>query len=102
MGLELGAIGVGESADVPGELDDGNLKAKTDAEEREIVFAGPPDGLHHTPDATLPEATRNQETIVAAEQPSHGGLIGELIAGDPFDLDLCVVRNASMDQRFLD
>ena len=65
FGLEFGAVGVRETADVAGELDDGDLKAETDAEERQIVLPGPANGLHHATDSPLTEAARYQQPVVA-------------------------------------
>src|SRR6266511_844503 len=43
--LELTRVGIGDLADVAGELDDGRLEAETYAEERELVFTRPADRL---------------------------------------------------------
>ena len=80
VGLELGAVGVGEPADVAGELDDRHLQAETDAEEREVVLARPADGLDHPVDAALAEPAGDEQAVEAAEEAAGGGLVGELVA----------------------
>ena len=88
-------------ADVAGELDDGHLQSETDAEEREIVLPRPADRLDHPADAPLSEPTGDEQAIAAAEQSLGRRLIGKLITGEPFDLDLGLARNAAVNQGLL-
>ena len=92
VGLELGAVGLRHAADVAGELDDGDLEAEADAEERQFVLPGPADRLDHALDAALAEAARESAARrYSGEQPAGGRLVGEAIAGDPLDVDPGVV-----------
>src|SRR5207247_4525288 len=83
--LELTRVGIGDLADVAGELDDGGLEAETDAEERELVFARPADRLEHPLDAAHAETAGDAEAVIVAEQLAAGLLIGEAVRSDPVD-----------------
>src|SRR3989475_5750191 len=64
FGLELARVGVGELADVARELDDRRLQAEADAQERQLVLAGPADRFQHSLHAAHPEPTRYEERVV--------------------------------------
>ena len=64
-GVEFAGVGVGEAADVAGELDAGGLHAEADSEIGDVVFAGVADGVEHAFDAALAEASGNEDAVEA-------------------------------------
>ena len=54
----------GEPADVPCPLDDCELEAEADTEERDLLFARPLDGEHHAFRATYSETSWYEDTAV--------------------------------------
>ena len=81
LGRELGAVGVGQPADVAGELDDRHLQAEADAEERQAVLARLADRLDHALDAAHAEAARAPAArrSRASSSPARR-LVGEAVA----------------------
>ena len=65
-------IGVGDAQHVAGELDHGALHAQTDAEERNVVFAGITHGHDLALDAAVSEARSHQNARHLAQLLGHG------------------------------
>jgi hypothetical protein len=68
LGVELGAVGAFEAADVPRELDGSELHAQADAEVGHAVFARIADGGHLALGAALAEAAGHQDRIHLLER----------------------------------
>ena len=90
LGLELGTVGCRrDAADVARELDDRDLHAEADAEERQAVLAGLADRLDHALDAAHAEPAGNEQAVDTARAARAGRrLVGEAVARDPLDVDL--------------
>ena len=63
VGIKFGRIGAAQTADVAGKLDHRALHAEADAEERNLVFAGVFNRLHHAFGAALAEAARHENAV---------------------------------------
>src|SRR5215467_948119 len=99
-GIELGRIGALEAADVAGVLDHHGLHAKADAEVRNLVLARVADGVDHAFDAALAEPTGHQDAIVRIQGALRVGR-RDAFGFNPVDVDLQLVRQAAVQQRFL-
>jgi len=70
--LELGAVGLFEASHVAGVFNSGALHAETNSEERDLVFAGVLNGVHHSLNATLAESAGDEDAVVAAQASRSG------------------------------
>src|SRR6202142_3039762 len=100
-GVELRGVGSGEAAHITGELDHQHLHAQADAEIRHLALAGETDRLDHAFAAALAETARDQDAVEGVERLDAARLLGELLGVDPVDPNLHVVRQAAVEQRFL-
>ncbi len=103
-----------EAADVARELDAGGLHAEADAEVGRAVFARVADGVQHAFDAALAEAAGDEDAVEACELRFvvavrlAGGVVDgwvvrlQAFGFDPGDLELEVVRERAVDERFLE
>ena len=67
--VEFGGVGIGESDHVAGILNDGTLHAEANAKERNLPLASEADGVDLAFDAPFAKATRDQDSIEAAQEP---------------------------------
>src|SRR5207245_9658799 len=79
FGLELARVGVGELADVARELDDRRLQAEANAQERQLVLAGPADRLQHPLDAAYAKPAGDEQPVVGGEELTRRLLVGEAV-----------------------
>ena len=61
--VKFGTVGVFQPGDVTRELDDHTLHSETQAEKRDVVFAGVSDGDDHSLNPAHAESARNQNTV---------------------------------------
>src|ERR1035437_7876162 len=99
--VELGGIGGFHPAHIAGEFDHQGLHAETDPEVRHLALAGELDGVEHAIDAAFAEAAGNQDAVVILQLPLPA-LTRHALGIDPVDVDLQLVRQAAMQQRFLE
>src|SRR5450759_3070463 len=99
--VELGGIGGFHPAHIAGEFDHQGLHAETDPEVRHLALAGELDGVEHAIDAAFAEAAGHQEAVVILQLPLPA-LARHALGIDPVDVDLQLVRQAAMQQRFLE
>src|ERR1035441_8289784 len=99
--VELGGIGGFEAAHIAREFDHQGLHAQADPEVRHLALAGELDGVEHAVDAALAEAAGHQDAVyVFHEAPP--ALARHAFGLDPVDVDLQLVRQAAMQQGFLE
>ena len=98
--VELGGVGIGESADIARELDRGDLHAETDAEIRDVVFAGILGGIDFALDAAITETTGNEDAIDVADD-FRGDLFFHGFGIDLHDLYFGIVRGSCVDERLV-
>ena len=98
--LELGRVGVLETRDVAGVLDDGGLEPEADAEERDLLLPRVPDRLHHALDAAAAEAAGHEDRVGAEE---HVGVLVALegLGVDVVELDPDVVGDPAVRERLV-
>ena len=107
-GVELAGVGILEAADVARVLDAGGLHAEADAEVGDLVLAGVADGVEHALDAALAEAAGDEDAVEAGEllwvviAAAVFAAGFEALGFDPGDLELEVVGEGSVDERFLE
>src|ERR1039458_814155 len=99
--IELGGIGGLQSAHVAREFDHQGLHAEADPEVRHLAFARELDGVEHAVDAALAEAAGHQDAVVIFQLPLPI-LASHAFGLDPIYVDLQLVRQAAMQQRFLE
>src|SRR5207248_10862097 len=66
IAVHFGAVGILQAHDIPCELYDGALQAKTDSEERHAAFPGIADCFDLPGDAAFPEAAGDEDAVHAA------------------------------------
>src|SRR6185312_16279371 len=86
--------------DVARELDDLRLHAETDAEKRDLALAGVANGVEHTVDAALTEASGDQDAVITFKLTLPVGTLYAL-GLDPVNVHFEVVRSGAVQQRFL-
>ena len=91
-----------DADDIPCELDDGDLHAEADAEERHFHFPGSANGLDHAFDAAHPEPARYQQAVIPREQFVRAVSAGEQVARDPVQLHTDAARDAAVNEPLLD
>ena len=67
--VEFGGVGVLEADHVAAKLDGGTLHSQADAQERNVAFPGKADRLDLAFDSPLAKPARDQNAVVAGQQP---------------------------------
>src|SRR5215471_10928428 len=98
--VELRRRRAGQTADAARELDDRELHAKADPEERDLFLAGVADGGDLAFGAARAEARRHQDPVDVAEEGLGSALL-DLLAVDVADEHPAVVGDAAVDQRLV-
>src|SRR5665648_913460 len=99
-GAELGGAGVLDAGKVAGDLDHSHLHAEADAEIRKLTHARIAGGVDLALGAALAESARHENAVDVLE--IGGGVLAlEHLRLDPFEIDLDLVGDAAMDQRFV-
>ena len=100
LGIELGRVGAVEAGDVAGELDDRDLHAEADAEERDALLAGDARRADLALDAAnrriRPGSGRRGSSAAAPRSP-RAESFSEF---DPDDFHLAAVVDRAVAQRF--
>lgn len=99
--VELGGVGIGKAADVPCELDAGDLHTEADAEIGNVFFASILGGIDFALDAAISKSTGDEDAIDVADDLGCN-LIFHRFGVDLDDLDFGIVRGSRMDQRLVD
>ena len=68
LGLEFGAVAVGQFAHVAGKLDDGHLQPQTNTKEWQLVLSRPAHRLNHALDPPLPESAGDEQAVHPTEE----------------------------------
>ena len=99
-GIELGGVGVLQSAHVAREFDHHGLHAEADSEIRNFVLARITDGGDHALHSALSESAGDQDAVELLEL---GCAVGpaQIVRFDPVNVHLEAVRQAAVQQRFL-
>ena len=99
--VKLGGVGIFPADDVAGKFHGGHLHAETDTHEWYLVLAGVLDGEDLSFDAAFAKATRHEDAVSASELFCK--IIGcQRFGVDPVDVDLHVVVETGVAQRFDD
>src|SRR5579864_1245850 len=98
--VELGRVGALETANVARVFDHHGLHSQTDAEIRHLVLARKLDRVDHAFDAALAKSARHENAVVLLER-SFGVRRRHTFRFDPVDIHLQPVRQAAVQQRFL-
>src|SRR3954454_5028345 len=101
--IELARIRAFEHANVPRKLDACRLHAEANAEVGDFFLASVADRVQHAFDATLPESTRNEDAVVIFELRFVLAAVFcfDALCFYPGDAQLQIVRERTVDQRFL-
>ena len=86
LGVELGRVGVLQTADMAGKLDHGDLHAEADTEVGDLFFAGVPGRHDFAFDAAVAESAGNKDAVHAA-QMFRGAIAFNVLGVHPHDLD---------------
>ena len=98
--VDLGRVGLVQTAHVAAELDHRHLHAKADAQKRHALFAGVAHGRNLALGAALAKAHRDQYTVGLAERVRKlAGL--KLFGVDMVHLDPTLIGKAAMGQGFV-
>ena len=97
--IELGAVGVFQSANILRVLDDGALHPETNAEIRNLLFARELDRANHSGNAALAEAPWNQDSVELTKVDRFAFRF-QTLGFDPMNPGAQIVDEAAMDQRF--
>ena len=96
---ELGRVGILDAAQVARRFDHGHLHAEADAEIRHVAFARELRGLDLSFRAALAEAAGHQDAVDVFEERRRVFVL-EDFGFDPVEIDLHLVGDAAMGQRF--
>src|SRR5580704_4109961 len=99
-GIELRAVRIFDSRNLPRVFDRRALHPKTNPKERNFLLARISNRLNHPGNAALAESARNENPVGVAQQPvSRGGRI-KILRFDPFEYHALPIRKTAMNQRF--
>ena len=99
--FELRAVGAGQSAGITGELNAGNLHAKTDPQEWNSVLAGIGGGQYLPFDPPLPESSGNEDTVEAMKV-FFCAFLFDLCGIEAHDFYPTLVMCSGVCERFID
>ncbi len=99
---KLTRVTVGKPHHVAGELNDGGLHPKADAEERQPRLARIANRLEHSLDSADTEAAWHEHSVKFGEQLACFLPVREQITCQPRDFDTDVVGDPAVNQRLLD
>src|ERR1019366_4559720 len=100
-GIELGGIGGFQAAHIARVFDHQGLHAEADPEVGHLVLSRVPDRSQHAIDAPLAEAAGHQDAVVILQLPLPV-LARHAFGLDPVDVDLQLVGQSAVQQRFLE
>ena len=101
VALELGRVRALEPRDAARVLDDRELHAEADPEERDLVGARVADRLDLPLGAAVAEATGDEDGVDAREE-LVGALALDLLGVDVLEVDLDLVCEAAVDERLVE
>src|SRR5690606_14324055 len=101
LGRELAGVAVFNGAHVARKLYDGCLHSQADTEERQLCFAGNPNGFEHSIHPAHAEATWYQESVIVSKNLLSRLGRREAITGDPADVHAYVIADTAVDEGFL-
>src|SRR5579863_1085426 len=98
--IELGAIGMGQSYDIARIFDGGALHAQTNSEVGHLAFARILNGVNHSLNAALAEASGDEDSIHVGKPIDGSCRRIQLLSFYPFDHCAEIVSQAAVHQRF--
>ena len=102
--IELARIGVVQSANIASVFDARRLHSQADAEIRNATLARIANAVQHAGDAALPEASGNENAVIAFQLRFVGLVVFALrlqpLGFDPLQIELQVLRERAVYQRF--
>ena len=101
LGVNLGAVGIGETQDVACKLDDHALHTQADAEGGHIVLTTPPEGDILALDATLSESRSDDDTVMTSQQLLDVAVV-DMFAVDIVQLEATIVVSTGVQQALVD
>src|SRR6266542_4897855 len=99
---EFTRVTVVEADDVACELDYCGLHSEADPEKWKTGFSRVPDRLEHSLHSPHTKAARYENGVVIRQELTGSRAIGEHVAREPGNVDADIVRDAAVNQRFLD
>ncbi len=95
--IEFGAVGLFQAGHVARVFDGGALHAEANPKERNVMFAGVLNGVHHALNSALAESAGNQNAVVPA-QARCGGFRGiDFLRFDPLENGFVLVRQSAVE-----
>ena len=97
--IHLCGMGIRPAEDVTGVFDNRNLHAEADAEIREHMFPCIARSDHHAVNAPFAEASGNEYAVDILKYLLRTAAL-DILSGNPFDIDPCIIGNTAVAQRF--
>lgn len=97
VGVEFGAVGLAEAADMAGKFHHGQLHAQADAEEGNVILPGIADGLDFSFYPLLPVPAGNEDPLDPGQVVFYPALF-QVFGVYPPDINACAGGNAGMDE----
>ena len=97
--VKFAGIGVRQTGNIPGVLNDGDLHTKADAEIRHLLFPGVLRRKDHALNAPAAKAAGNDDAVQMGQLFAHG-ILRQCLRIDPLDVHHGVQRVARMAQSF--
>ena len=99
--VHLGAVGVGQTEDVAGKLDDHALHAQTDAEGGHTMLTAPPEGDKLALDAALAKSRGNDDAVMPGEELIDVGVV-DVLAVEVVELEAAVMVGTGVQEALID